>query len=235
MAAVFAFLGMLLISMVVALLAALQLGDFFAASNEFGLVILTVMAFVAGALGLFAVTYAFTRTARPITWMAWLLAAVALMPPLLPGLIQKLADHSTNPFSVGTENTFITLELVVPALLAVLVQWGLVRRRWLRSIGDDDFSRWPWISTGLAGLIILSPYGLAFLQGTLGRGAGGDFMWEFTATVTGVVLAVLLVMAYVECYIRDRMMNRRRPPSGPPQGAGAPDELLREVSDAGNH
>ncbi len=51
MAAVFAFLGMLLISMVVALLAALQLGDFFGASSEFGLVILLVMAFAAVALG----------------------------------------------------------------------------------------------------------------------------------------------------------------------------------------
>jgi hypothetical protein len=235
MAAVFAFLGMLLISMVVALLAALQLGDFFGASNEFGLVILLVIAFVAFALGMFAVTYAFTRSARPITWMAWLLAAVALVPPSVPGLIQMLADHSTNPFSVGTEKTSITLELVIPALLAVLVQWGLVRRRWLRSVGDDDFTRWPWISTGLAGLIILSPYGLAFLQGTLRRGAGGDFMWEFTATVTGVVLAVLLVMAYVECYIRDRMMNRRQPPSRPPQRADTPSEILQEASDAGNH
>jgi hypothetical protein len=234
MAAVFAFLGMLLISMVVALLAALQLGDFFA-SNEFGLVILLVIAFVAFALGMFAVTYAFTRSARPITWMAWLLAAVALAPSSVPGLIQMLANQSTNPFTVGTENMSITLELVIPALLAVLVQWGLVRRRWLRSVGDEDFTRWPWITTGLAGLIILSPYGLAFLQGTLRRGAGGDFMWEFTATVTGVVLAVLLVMAYVECYIRDRMMNRRQPPSRPPQRANTPDEFLQEASDAGNH
>jgi hypothetical protein len=219
MAAVFAFLGILLISMVVALLAALQLGDFFSASNEFGLVILLVMAFVTVALGLFVMTYAFTKSARPITWIAWFLAAVALMTPSLPGLIQMMADHSTNPFSVGTENMSIALELVVPALLAVLVQWGLVRRRWLRTVGDDDFTRWPWISTGLAGLIILSPYGLAFLQGTLRHGAGGDFIWEFTATVTGAVLAVLLVMAYVECYIRDRMINRHRPPSGPPQPA----------------
>ena len=45
MAAVFAFLGMLLISMLVALLAALQLGDFFNANDEFGLVILGVVGF----------------------------------------------------------------------------------------------------------------------------------------------------------------------------------------------
>ena len=57
MAAVFAFLGMLLISMVVALLAALQLGDFFNASDEFGLVILGVVAFTTVALAVFAIAY----------------------------------------------------------------------------------------------------------------------------------------------------------------------------------
>ena len=44
MATAFAFLGMLLMSMVVALLAALQLGDFFGAGDEFGLVIALVVA-----------------------------------------------------------------------------------------------------------------------------------------------------------------------------------------------
>ena len=73
---------------------------------------------------------------------------------------------------MGTENTSITLELIVPALLAVLVQWGLVRRRWLQGHGDeDDLTRWPWITTAVAGLVILNPFGLAFLQGTLDRSA----------------------------------------------------------------
>ena len=61
MAAVFAFLGMLLISMLVALLAALQLGDFFNASGEFGLVILGVVAFTTFALAVFALAYRVTR------------------------------------------------------------------------------------------------------------------------------------------------------------------------------
>ena len=107
-----------------------------------------------------------------------MLAVVALAPVALPGLVQTIADRSTNPYTVGVENTHITLELVVPALLAVLVQWGLVRRRWLRAAGDDDLTRWPWITTGVGGLVILNPFGLAFLQGTL-KHAGGDFMWEF--------------------------------------------------------
>src|SRR5437764_14217370 len=169
MAAVCAFLGMLLISMLVALLAALQLGDFFSASGEFGLVILGVVAFTVFALAVFALAYAVTRRAGVLTAVAVILAIVALAPAALPGLIQKIADRSQNPFTVGVENTYITLELIVPALLAVLVQWGLVQRRWLRAHGDEELSRWPWITTAVAGFVSLNPFGLAFLQGTLNR------------------------------------------------------------------
>jgi hypothetical protein len=125
---------------------------------------------------------------------------------------------------VGVENTYITLELIVPALSAVLVQWGLVRRHWLRLHGEEELTRWPWVTTAVAGLVILNPIGLAFLGGTLNR-SGGDLLWEFVATVTGAGLAALLVMAWIECYIRDRMLNRRlgAPPLAPREAA--PDEF----------
>lgn len=217
MAAFFAFLGMLLISMVVALLAALSLGDFFGASEEFGLVILGVMLFSTVSLAMLALVYAVTRSERPIAWVAWLLAIAAFVPLALPDLVQPIADRSAHP----PENIFIAIELMVPTLLAVLVQWALVRRRWLAAIGSDDLTRWPWITTVLAGLILLSPFGLIFLQGTLRR-SGGDMLWEFTAMVTGVVLGALLVMAYLECYIRERILNRRRAAEPPrPAGQGA--------------
>src|SRR3954468_15589027 len=116
MAAVFAFLGMLLISILVALLAALQLGDFFNASDEFGVVILAVVAFTILALAVFALAYATTRRANVLTAVAVVLAVAALAPVALPGLVQKIADRSHNPFMAGVENTYITLELIVPAL-----------------------------------------------------------------------------------------------------------------------
>jgi hypothetical protein len=216
MATAFAFLGILLMSMVVALLAALQLGDFFGAGNEFGLVILAVAGFTVLALMVFALAYSLTRRADALIWFAFILAALALAPLALPGLVQMIADRSTNPYTIGVENTSITLELVIPALAAVLVQWGLVRRRRLRTAGEDDLSRWPWVTTAVAGLAILNPFGLAFLQSTL-RHSPSDFMWEFTATVTAAVLGILLVMAWAECYIRDRMLNRRSGASPPPQ------------------
>ncbi len=233
MAAVFAFLGMLLVSMVVALLAALQLGDFFGANDEFVLVIAGVMGFTVVALAAFAIIYRVTRQLGAITVVALALAVLALAPVVLPGLVQKIADRSTNPYTVGTENTHITLELVIPALLAVLVQWGLVRRRWLRAAGAEDLTHWPWITTAIAGLVLLNPFGLAFLQSTLKR-SGGDFMWEFTATVTAVVLGALLVMAWIECYIRERILRRRLEPARS-SNLSAPREFLQEASDVRNH
>jgi len=222
MAAVFAFLGMLLISILVALLAALQLGDFFNASGEFGLVILGVVAFTSVSLAVYALAYRVTRRAGVLTVVAVALGIVALGPLALPGLIQKIADRSHNPYTVGVENTYITLELIVPALLAVLVQWGLVRRRWLRAHGDEELTRWPWVTTAVAGLAILNPIGLAFLGGTLNR-SGGNLLWELVATVTGAGLAALLVMAWIECYIRERMLNRRL--GAPAPRDAAPDEF----------
>jgi hypothetical protein len=216
MAAAFAFLGIWLISLVVALLAALQLGDFFGANNEFGWVILGVMGFTVFALLVFALAYAVARRAAVLSFVALALAAVAIAPAALPGLIQTIVDHSTNPYTVGVDNTSITLELVIPALVAVLVQWGLVRRRWLRAAAEDDFTRWPWIATAVAGLVILNPFGLSFLQAALQHSAS-DLMWQFTAMVTGSVLAALLVMAWIECYIRDRILNRRLAASPSPQ------------------
>jgi hypothetical protein len=220
MTAVFTFLGMLLISILVALLAALQLGDFFNANDEFGLVILGVVAFTSVSLAVFALADRVTRRAGVLTAVAVALGIVALAPLALPGLIQKIADRSHNPYTVGVENTYITLELIIPALSAVLVQWGLVRRRWLRAHGDEGMTRWPWVTTAVAWLVILNPIGLAFLGSTLNR-SGGDLLWEFVATVTGAGLAALLVMAWVECYIRERMLNRRQ---------GAPPQALREAA-----
>ena len=234
MAAAFAFLGIWLISLVVALLAALQLGDFFGANAEFGLVILGVMGFTVFALMVFALAYGMARRAAVLACVAWALAAIALAPAALPGLVQMIADRSTNPYTVGTENTSIMLELVVPALAAVLVQWGLVRRRWLRAAAEDDFTRWPWIATALAGLVVLNPFGLAFLQASL-QHSPSDFMWQFTAMVTAAGLAALLVMAWIECYIRDRILRRRLEGPVPSSRGPAPTEFLREAPDVRNH
>ena len=219
MATVVAFLGMLLLSLAVALLVALQLGDFFGASDEFPLVIAAVAGFTVVTLVIFAVAYATARHARILAGIALLLALLALMPLLPTGLVQRIADRSTNPFTVGMGQTYITLELIIPSLAAVLMQWGLVRRRFLRDAGMNDLGLWPWVTTAVAGFIILNPIGLAFVAETLRRQTS-EFLWHFTASVTVGVVVVLLVMAWIECYIRDRML-RRRPPTAPADAPSA--------------
>src|SRR4029078_789136 len=121
MAAVFAIFGMLLISLLVALLATLQLGDFFLANNEFGLLIGGVAAFTVVSLAVFLVASSRATQSRQLAYVALGLALFALTPMALPGLVETIAAHSTNPYSVGVEETYITIELVIPALLAVLV------------------------------------------------------------------------------------------------------------------
>src|ERR671921_624686 len=100
MAAAFAFLGIWLTSLVVALLAALQLGDFFGANAEFGLVVLGVMGFSVFSMLLFALAYTRARRAAVFSFVALALAGVAIGTAALPGLIQAIADRSTNRYTV---------------------------------------------------------------------------------------------------------------------------------------
>ena len=125
--------------------------------------------------------------------------------------MQQIADRSTNPYTVGIENTYVTLELMIPALLAVLVQWGLVRRRWLRAAGERG-------SDALAlghdrawrGLVILNPIGLAVVAHDAANAPGPTACGSIFATVTAAVAGVLVVMASIECYIRGRILRRRQ-------------------------
>ena len=214
MAAAAAFVGILLTSLLVAELAALSLGDFFGADSEFLLVIAGVAVFASFALIVFAIVYARTERARMLNGAAVLLVLLAVGIVATPGVVAWIASHSGNPFTVGDEMLSIALELLVPSALAVLVQWGLVRRRHLRIAGEDDLTLWPWATTAVAGLVMLSPYGLAFLQATLKR-TTGDLMWPFILQVTVGVACGLIVMAGIECYIRGRLLRRRRVPNLP--------------------
>ena len=124
---------MLLISMVVALLAALQLGDFFDASGEFGLVILGVVAFTIFSLAVFALAYALTRRAAcsPSSRWSWpsrlrrwrCRACPEDRRPLDQSLYRGRREHLHHARTGRSRRCS-----------AVLVQWGLVRRRWLQAL-----------------------------------------------------------------------------------------------------
>jgi hypothetical protein len=208
MAAAFAYIGMLLLSLVVAMVAALQLADFFNATEEFIVVIVVIMIFAFAAMAVFSIVSAVARRGRTINAIAFALALLALALVSLPLALESIADRSTHPFRPGSGSLTITLELLVPVLIIVLVQWGLVRRRWHRVHGSDDLSLWPWMTTVLAGLVILNPYGLLVLATAFGKPTG-DLQWQFMALLTVGGSLGLLVMAGIEYYIRDNMMQRR--------------------------
>lgn len=215
MAATFAFLGMFLTSLIVAELAALSLGDFFGANVEFVIVLAVVAAFTAVTAIVFGVCYATIQRARTLNGIAMLLVLVAAVAVAVPGLVGWIASFSTNPYTVSEEEVPIALELVVPALLAVLVQWGLVRRRYLQVVGEDDMTRWPWVTTAIAAFVLLNPMGLTFVLASFKQ---VDLMWSFMASVTAGTVGALVVMAGVEYYIRGRILRRRKAPSPPAAG-----------------
>jgi hypothetical protein len=200
-------LGVLLLSLVVGLLAALQLADFFHATDELVIVLCANAVFGTLSMAVFAATAAQARQASAINAAAGLLALLAGALAFLPRFVQWIADHSTNPFTIGVENIHIMLELLIPMLLTVLVQWGLVRRRWLRVGGERDLTRWPWVTTVVAGLVILNPLGLAIVASALQR-SPTDFMWPLMAQAAAAAALLLVVMAAVECYIRGRILQR---------------------------
>jgi hypothetical protein len=213
MSAFLAFLGTFLLSLFVALLAALQLADYFAATEEFGLVLIALLVFVTICLLAFVAANIEARQSRVFNAVAAGLALLAFIPLAFPALVKTAADRSTNPFSIAIENTAVALEFIVPALVAVLVQWGLVRRRWLRLRGEDDLSLWPWIATMVGGLAILNPYGLDVIGQAISY-RPTNWLRDMVRTIALGGVAALLAMVFLETYIRGRMLRRRLAQAG---------------------
>jgi hypothetical protein len=203
----FVFFGILLLSQFVALLAGLQLADHFRATEEFIAVMMAIIVFALVAIVAFAIAYAFARTTRPLRTVAMTLVLVVLVLLALPTVIPWLYEPKVNPLRITTKEVPVLLELLVPALILILVQWGLVRRRWLRVRGDEDLSYWPWVTTVLAGLIVLNPVGLEIASSAL-RGTGSALKDSYRTTAIAAA-AIFIVMACIEIYVRGRMLRRR--------------------------
>lgn len=210
-----AYVGIFLLSLLVALLAALQLADYFGATEELIAVLMALPAFVSGAMLVFVVVARLARQVAAIDGAAALLAALAFAPLAMPGLVEEAADRASSPFTVGTDSRNILIELIVPALLAVLVLWGLVRRRWLQLRGENGLSRWPWIATALAGFAILNPGGLEVLGQAVAYHPG-NMMRDLARMVAFGGIGLLIAAGLIESYIRGRLQRSR--PSAQPAG-----------------
>ena len=94
MAALFAFLGMWLLSLVVAMLASLQLGDFFRSGDEILLVLGAIAVFATVSIAVFAVGYARAKNAELLNAMAFGIALVAAGLVLWPRTIARIAERA---------------------------------------------------------------------------------------------------------------------------------------------
>jgi hypothetical protein len=208
MGAFFVFLGTWLLSEFVALLAALQLADHFGATDEFVAVMLAIMAFAVIAIVAFAVAYRFAKRAGVFAWIAIALGAVVAALVLTPTALDMFPARASNPYTIAIENVAVSIELLVPAFIVLLAQWGLVRRRFLRVRGEDDLTLWPWITIVVAGLAVLNPFGLRVVGAALAQ-SPTDWLRGVWLVVALSGAGVLVVMSAVECYIRARMLRRR--------------------------
>lgn len=220
MSAVLAFIGTFLLSLFVAMLAALQLADYFGAGEDFVMVMIALAVFVTASMVVLSVMSAAVRRIWILNWTAALLIVLACAPFALPVLMWHAGWTPTlGPF-FGPKDTAVTLEFIVPALLAVLAQWGLIRRRWLRNRNEDDLTLWPWFATLVAGLVVLNPVALDLLGQELAFRTGA---WP-RDTVRTIVLGgagALIAMTLVEYYIRGWIRRRRQVQSPQPVGMGA--------------
>ena len=200
------FFGTLLLSIFVSMLAGLSLAEAFKADQEFIVVLFVLPVFGLMTMVIFAIVYLAARTARAFQFTAWLLVVGIL------ALLMALSVMGTGgrTFRISPADIPFPLELLVPALITILMQWGLVRRRWLRRRGEDDLSRWPWVTTVIAGLTMLNPGALGALSSAL-QTMGTAGLRDISTMIASGGVIVLLLMALIEIAIRGRVMRRRQP------------------------
>lgn len=208
MSTIFVFLGILLVSLAVSFLAALQLADFFQATEEFIVVLMALAAFNLTALLIFALAYSVTRRVGALAAIAALLCIAVCAAVAVPSIIDAWNGRETLTDSIFGQNLAVSLEILIPAIVTVMVQWGLTRHRWLRMLGRNELSPWPWVTTAAASLLVLSPPGLAVIAAAV-KQAPTDWFRQLWATVTICGAAAVLLAGLIEYYVRKRMLRRR--------------------------
>jgi hypothetical protein len=143
----------LLLSLAASLAAVSQLVGHFWYGEDLFLFVVPIVAFALVAIAVFAVVEARARTSAALLPAAIGLAIAAVALVALPVVIEHIAAQLKNPAIVlRPRSGRIKLALLIPMLLAIVTQWRLVRRGWLRAHAQADAvaTTWPWITTILA-------------------------------------------------------------------------------------
>jgi hypothetical protein len=214
-------LGVLTAAFVLSLLAALgaaaQLADYYWYGEDFSLFVLPITIFAAVSIGAFGVAGACVRSSGGLRNVALALAVAAFALTLLTGFVGEIARRSANPDVVlRAHDRFVATAFLLPVLIAIVIQWRVVRRGWLRARGQDHASAWPWITFVVACVVIFSPPGLAIFGAAIAQSAT-DWLRQLWLTVVLGVTAVLALAGLVEWRIRTRKLGKARaaPPPAP--------------------
>jgi hypothetical protein len=209
-------LGVLAAAFVLSLLAALgaaaQLADHYWYGEDFSLFVLPITVFAAVSIAAFGVAGAYVGDAGGLRNVALGLGAAALALTLLPGLVGEIARRSTNPDVVlRAHDRLVATAFLLPVLIAIVVQWGLVRRGWLRARGHDHATAWPWITFIIACVVVLNPLGLAIFGAAVTQSTTDWFRGLWLTVALGIA-AVLLLTGLLEWRIRSRRLRQARTP-----------------------
>jgi hypothetical protein len=140
----------------------------------------------------------------------------------LPGVVALLAAQSKNPPVVlRSHDQLIAVALLVPILLAILLQWRLVRWGWLAARRQTAPSTWPWFTTVFGLVLALNPLGLEILGAAIKQSRTDWFasLWLLVALTFGAALLLIGLIEWRIRVLRTRRTDRRH--GSDPAGADA--------------
>jgi hypothetical protein len=202
---VLALTGTFLLSLFVGLLAALQFADHFRATDELLPVLAGIAVFAGVAMAVLAIVSATARRAGALAVSAAALIVIAMA---IGGLIAFADRLSGQVWSPGGPELFASLGFAVPSALAVLIQWGLVRRRFLQARADEELSVWPWFATAVCGFAALNPLGLE-IAASLAARSPGIVLQTPTGQAAAAAVVCGLALALSEWLVRRHLLRRR--------------------------
>jgi hypothetical protein len=204
-ATMFGLLGVLVLSLLAAIWVAAELAYLGGSQGSQGFI--AIEAIAAASFAVFDATYPHARGGHTFNTAALaVLAFTVLLGPIGVDLYGRPSSDMAREY--GWQ--YLSL---VPALIAIVIQWRLVRWRWLAAHGVSEASRWPWITTIAGTMFMLGPAELHELNEAI-RG-WGYFPEITTAVILGEIL-ILIVLGVFEASIMWWLSRQLKPPKTPP-------------------
>lgn len=209
MRSILIFAGVYILSLVVAYAVGIEVAEYFFLQEEFIVVMFALAVFSFVAFVVFAMVYVVQPNVKWLGYGAIGLALVAFGIEELPALADAIARRSTNPYLVGSaQDRAIAASLLLPAFVMLLIQWPLLRRRWLVARRLEHRMLWPWFTITLACFLALNRGGLDLI-GSVFRQSPTDWLVGLWTLILAIACGALLVLALIEWWLRRRWLARR--------------------------